>query len=174
MKADKLNTRYSPEEQAESFVFRTKLSAEQSREATDRLGEARKMIKEQRTRNEELYAKVKQLRFQMEDYARSEQYYKEFSFAYFLRKYIKLGYKIQKHFASDIQVPTTELSSVLNGGRPPGKKMIVRLELHSGNAIPAVSWYRLWEKEKEYELKTDKTIRKQEEKHVHNRLVFDF
>lgn len=52
--------------------------------------------------------------------------------------------------------------------------MIVRLELHSSSVISAVSWYRLWQKEKEYELKTDEKIRTQEEKYVHNRMVFDF
>ena len=174
MKADKLKSRYTPKEQADSFVFRNKLTPKQSEEAASQLSEARKKVREQMTESQVLYAKVKQLRFQIEDYLKSEKYNEEFSFAYFLRKYIRLGYNIQKNFAKDIKVPTSELSSVLNSGRPPGKKMIVRLELHSNNAIPAVSWYRLWEKEKEYELKTDKAIRKQEEKHVQNRLVFDF
>ena len=174
MKANKLNSKYTPEEQADSFVFRAKLTPAQSKEAADQLRLARKKIQEQRTEGQVLYARVKQLQFQMEDYAKSEKYSKELSFAYFLRKYIKLRYNIQKNFARDIKVPETELSSILNNGRPPGKKMIVRLELHSNKAIPAVSWYRLWEKEKEYELKTDEKIREEEDKNVNNRLVFDF
>jgi plasmid maintenance system antidote protein VapI len=174
MKTDKLNSKYTPEEQADSFVFRTKLTPKQVQDAADQLNLARKKIKEQRTDSQTLYARVKQLQFQMEDYAKSEKYKEELSFAYFLRKYIRLRYKVQKNFAEDIKIAPTELSSILNNGRPPGKKMIVRLELHSSSVISAVSWYRLWEKEKEYELKTDKKIRMQEEKYVHNRMVFDF
>lgn len=116
-----------------------------------------------------MYARVKQLQFQMEDYAKSEKYKEELSFAY-----IRLRYKVQKNFAEDIKIAPTELSSILNNGRPPSKKMIVRLEWHSSSVISAVSWYKLREKEKEYELTTDKKIRIQEEKYVHNRMVFDF
>lgn len=174
MKTDKLNSKYTLKEQADSFVFRNKLTPKQAEEAASQLSEARKKNREQMTESQVLYTKVQQLRFQIEDYAKSEKYNEEFSFAYFLRKYIKLAYKVQKNFAKDIKVPTSELSSILNSGRPPGKKIIVRLELHSNNTIPAVSWYKLWEKEKEHELKNDEDLRKQEQKHVQNRLVFDF
>lgn len=174
MKTDKLNNKYTPKEQVDSFVFRTKLSSKETKDSVDQLNQARKNKKEQLSESQALYARVKQLQFQMEDYAKSEVYKEELNFANFLRKYIRLRYKIQKDFAKDIRISPTELSSILTNGRPPGKKMIVRLELHSNNAIPAVSWYKLWEKQKEHELKTDKNIRIQEQKNVQNRLVYDF
>ncbi|MFV7234570.1 hypothetical protein [Flavobacterium sp. ZB4R12] len=173
MKTDKLNKKYTPEEQAEAFVFRTKLTDKQIQEAANELQLARKKAKEQLNENQILYARVKQLRFLMEDYAKSNSYNQDFSFAYFLRKYIRLNYKINKNFAKDIQLPETELSSILNKGRTPSKKTIVRLELHSNNTIPAISWYKLLEKQKEHELQTDKEIREKESKHVKNRLVFN-
>lgn len=174
MRREKLNKIYSKEEQVDAFVFRTKLSDKQIQEAANELQLARKKVKEQLNENQILYAKVQQLRFSIEDYAKSNSYNNDFSFAYFLRKYIKLNYKINKNFAKDIELPETELSSILNKGRTPSKKTIVRLELHSNNTISAVSWYKLLEKQKEYELQTDKESRLKESKHVKNRLVFDF
>lgn len=173
MKTEKLNTKYSKEELAEAFVFRNKLSDKQILEAASELQLARKKFKEQLNENQILYAKVLQLRFLIEDYVKSNSYNKDFSFAYFLRKYIKLNYKINKNFAKDIELPETELSSILNKGRSPSKKTIVRLELHSNNTISAVNWYKLLEKQKEYELQTDKESRLKESKYVKNCLVFD-
>lgn len=172
MKMNNLDKKYTKEEQAEAFVFRNELSEKEKVEASDELILARKKAKDQLNDNQIVYAKVLQLRFQMEDYIRSNSYNKDFSFAFFLRKYIRLSYKINKDFAKDIQLAETELSSILNKGRTPNRKTFVRLELHSNNAIPAISWYKVLEKEKEYELQTDKVLREKEEKHVKNRLVF--
>ncbi|MFV8328291.1 hypothetical protein [Flavobacterium sp. ZS1P14] len=74
MKTDKLNSKYTPEEQADSFIFRTKLTPKQVQDAADQLNLARKKTKEQRTDSQTLYARVKQLQFQMEDYAKSEKH----------------------------------------------------------------------------------------------------
>lgn len=172
MKSSTIDKKLSDEDIAEAFIFRNELSESQNKEAIDELSDARKKIKAELSDNQKLYAKVIQLRFQMEDYAKSSEYNKDLSFASFLRKYIKLNYKVNKHFAEDIQLAETELSSILNKGRLPSKKTIVRLELHSSNAIPASSWYQLLEKEKLYELQTNKDLRQKEEKYVKNRLIF--
>lgn len=174
MKAEKLNKKYRAEELADSFVFRNTLTPKQKKEAAEELNQLRKKNAEQLTESQVLYARVQQLRFQMEDYIKSDTYNEEFSFATFLRKYIKLKYKINKDFAQDIELSETELSAILNKGRAPSKKTIIRLELHSNNFIPALYWYRLFEKEKEYEFLEDKKIRKEQEKHVQNRLILDF
>jgi hypothetical protein len=172
MKMNKLDKKYTKEEQVEAFVFRNKLSENEKFEASKELVLARKMAKEKRNENQILYAKVLQLRFQMEDYIKSSGFNESLSFSFFLRKYIRLGYKINKDFAKDIQLAETELSSVLNKGRTPSRKTFVRLELHSNNAIPAIIWYKVFEKEKEYELQMDKLVREKEGKYVKNRLVF--
>jgi plasmid maintenance system antidote protein VapI len=174
MKSEEIDKKYSKEEQVESFVFRIKRSDKQIQEASNELVIARKKARGKLNESQILYAKVQQLRFLIEDYAKSNTYNKDFSFAYFLRKYIRLNYKLNKNFAADIELPQTELSSILNKGRIPSKKTIVRLELHSSNTISAVSWYKLLEKQKEYDLQTDKEARLKESKHVKNRLVFDF
>jgi hypothetical protein len=174
MKTGKLNIKYTKEELADAFVFRSTLTNKQIIEASQELNLARKKTKDQLTENQILYAKVKQLRYLIEDYAKSSNYNEELTFSYFLRKYIKLSYKINKNFAKDIELPDTELSSILNKGRAPSKKTIVRLELHSNNTIPAIYWYKLLEKQKEHELDTNIELREKESKHVKNRLVFEF
>jgi len=164
----KLNKKYTDSELAESFIFRSKITAKQKFEADKQLNEALARQKEKTSEKEKLYASLMQMRFQMEDYVSSNSYNEQLSFSYFLRRYIKLRYKANKQFAMDINIEATELSLILNNHRLPSEKTIVRLELHS--AIPAVVWYKLVEKQKVYELTTDKSLREKEIKHVRNRL----
>jgi len=173
MKTNKLNAKYTSGELADAFVFRNELNEKQRTEATIQLAEARKAAKAALTDKQELYARVLQLRFVMEDYLNSSKYDKDLTLAHFLRKYIRLNYKTNKNFAKDIQLDETELSLILNKHREPSEKTIIRFELHSNNAIPAVNWYRLLEKEKEFQLKTDVKLRAKEEKFVKNRLIFE-
>lgn len=169
MSTKKLNKKYSSPELAEAFVFRNTLSAGEASAAGAQLAEARKKVK-QLSPAQQLHAKVLQLRYQMDDYTRYGYYSEELSFAYFLRQYVRLNYTSNKAFAADIGIDVTELSQVVNGRRPPGEKLLVRLELHSNNAIPALSWYRLVEKQYEYELETDMVLREKEEKYVKRKL----
>ena len=78
--------------------------------------------------------------------------------------------KKNKDFASDIDIDETELSQILNQHRKPREKIIIRLELHSNKTIPAITWFRLLEKEKEHEILTDNSLRRTESRHVKNRL----
>jgi hypothetical protein len=66
------------------------------------------------------------------------------------------------------------MSQLINDHRSPSENIIIRVELHSNKAIPAIAWYKLIEREKEHYIITNKTIRKQEEKHVSNRLTYVF
>jgi len=172
MKTEKLTKKYTAKELAGSFVFRNTLTAQQTEEAGNQLAEARKKAKKQHTPQDILYAGVLQLRYQIEEYTESTRYNAQLSFGYFLRAYIKLNYKNNKDFAKDIHLDETELSQILNGHRDPSEKTLIRLELHSGNVLPALYWFKLLEKEKEYELETDNVLREREEKYVKNRLSF--
>lgn len=172
MKTEKLNKKYTAKELAGSFVFRNTLTAQQTEDAAKQLAEARRKAHKQHTPQDLLYAGVLKLRYQIEEYTESTLYKAHLSFAYFLRAYIKLSYKNNKDFAKDIHIDETELSQILNGHRDPSEKTLIRIELHSGNMLPALYWFKLLEKEKEYELETDHTLREREEKYVRNRLTF--
>lgn len=174
MNLKKIEEKYDSNEIAKSYVFRPSLTKKQKEIADEHLAKSREKSISQTSEAEDSYAKLLQLRFLMEDYIKSESYDEKFSFAYFLRQYIKLKYKVNKDFAKDIQIDETELSSILNNRRSPSDKTIIRLELHSNNKIPAITWFKVLEKEKEHRFYTDKNIRKEEEKNVKNRLVFDF
>lgn len=172
MKTKNIYEKYSHEEIADSVVFKNPLSEKEEKEASNELAEARRKNREKLTDNQKLYAKVLQLRFLMEDYAKSEVYDENKSFAFFLKTYIQFSYKIHKNFADDINLKQTELSLILNEHRLPNEKTIVRLEIHSDNVIPALSWYRIVEKQREHELEKDIKFKQEQKKYVKNHLEF--
>lgn len=165
--------KFTLDEIADSVVSPIRLTRAERKLADAELAEARRKNKEGITGDQPLYAKVLQLRFLMEDYAKSEIFDQELSFASFLRKYIRLNYKANKNFANDISLKEAELSLILNRHRLPNEKMIVRLALHSNNLIPAISWYRVLAIEKEHELQSNTAFKEKQNKHVKNRLHFE-
>jgi transcriptional regulator with XRE-family HTH domain len=170
MKTNKLTKKYKASELADSFVFRSTLNDKQKTEGRTQLAKAREKVRKNITPGQKLLAGVLQLKYQMEDYGKSSIYDKNLSFAYFLRQYIKLKYTANKQFALDINIDETELSQLLNNHRSPSEKTIIRLEIHSNKTIPALSWYKLIEKEKEYELQNNTEVREKETKYVKNKL----
>ena len=170
MKTNKLISKYTPKELADSFVFRTKLTAKEKVEADKQLSEMRKKVQAKTTPQQELLARLLQLKYQMEDYSNNAPYDIKRSFGFFLREYLKSLKKRNKDFASDINIDETELSQILNRHRKPSEKVIIRLEIHSNKTIPAITWFKLLEKEKEHEILTDNRLRTVERKHVKNRL----
>jgi len=64
------------------------------------------------------------------------------------------------------------LSQLINNHRAPAEKIIIRLELHSGNIIPALLWMKVLDKQREHTIVTDKAIRQEESSHVKNRFAF--
>lgn len=172
MKTKNIYEKYTLEEVADSIVFKNPLSEKEEKESSAELTEVRRKNKESLTDNQKLYAKVLQLRFLMEDYARSDVYDENRTFASFLKTYIKFSYKVHKNFAEDIDLKQTELSLILNEHRLPNEKTIVRLEIHSDNVIPALSWYRVVEKQREHELEKDIKFKQEQKKFVKNHLEF--
>lgn len=172
MKTNKLNEKYTLEELADAVVFKNILSENELKEAALQLEQAREKNRKKSTEKQTLYAKVLQLRFIMEDYAKSEVYDHNVSFSSFLKQYIRLNYKVNKRFAKDINLKETELSLLLNKHRLPNEKTIIRLEIHSNNVIPALSWYRIVEKEREYELQANIEFKQKQKKFVKNKLQF--
>ncbi|HVA98756.1 MAG TPA: hypothetical protein VNG53_07675 [Bacteroidia bacterium] len=174
MKATKLNKKYTSEELAESFVFRNKLTDKEKKESDTLLQKMRKKTQEEMTPEMILSSRLLQLRYRMEDYSKAEEYDKKHSFSYFLREYVKSLDKKNKDFANDIGIKEESLLQLLNSDSEPSDTIMVRLEIHSSKTIPALIWHRLAEKEKEYELANNETIRKNEKKHVKNAVQLSF
>ncbi len=162
---------YSDEEIADAFVLPQKLTKRQQASAALELVKARKKSLGGMSEIDKLTANLLQLKFQLEDYIKSEDFNEEKSFGYFLKEYLHLINKKRNEFAAEIGIHETLLSQLINNHREPANSIIIRLELHSNNAIPAAYWYRVVEKEKEYFIQTNKQLRKNQKKFVKNRLA---
>ena len=92
------------------------------------------------------------------------------SFGYFLKEYIDNLELKRKDFAAQIGIDETLLSQLINGHRLPPDYMSIRLEIYSNNRIPSGHWYKLVTLEKENYIKTDKEIRKKQQKFVRSPL----
>ncbi|HMJ46675.1 MAG TPA: hypothetical protein VK498_05065 [Ferruginibacter sp.] len=169
-----LVTKYSASELAESYVFPNDLNKDQREEALETFREFRKKDSSKRTKESKLLLQLLQLRFWMEDYIQETEFKKNYDFSFFLKEYISRQEKKNKEFASEIDVDPSELSQIINKHRPPNEKFIIRLELHSNNNFPAISWFKLIEKEKTFQLMNDNQLRNSESKHVKSRLNFTF
>lgn len=173
MKTKKFSTRHTPEELAEAIVFPVTLTQTQKKEAREQLAAARKGQKEM-TGDDRLSLNVLQLKFQLEDYIQNKEFSPELTFGYFLKQYVDLLHVKRKQFADEISIDETLLSQFINQHRTPPEYIAIRLELHSNNSIPATYWFKLVEKQREHELKTDKELRRKENKNVHRKLAISF
>jgi transcriptional regulator with XRE-family HTH domain len=166
----KLTQKYTPEELAESVVFPVNLTSVQKKEAAKQLAAAREKSQKEMSDSDRLSLQVFQLRFQLEDYLQNKDFDPDLTFGYFLKQYVDLLKVKRKDFADDISIDETLLSQFINRHRLPPDYIAIRLEIHSNNSIPAIYWIKLVEKQKEYELNTDKGLRRKENKFVHRKL----
>lgn len=160
----------NPSEAAKSFVFTEELSKDQRKLASEQLREARKKTKAQASERDILTAKLMQLKFQLEDYLSNREFESNRRFGYFLKSYLAILGKKRIDFAREIDVHETFLSQLINGRRKPNDNIIIRLELHSNKCIPAEYWFRVVEKERIFEIKTNRQLRNEERVHVSNKI----
>ena len=165
----KITNNYTTDEIADSFVLTT--NVKQSKNVLSKsLKDARKKTQSETSDKTKLTLKLMQLKFQIEDYLKSDSFNPKFTFSYFLKEYVDVLKKKRKVFAQEISIDETELSQLINKHRQPNDSIIIRLELHSNNSIPAVSWYKLLEMEKAHSISTNTALRKKENKNVKNRV----
>jgi plasmid maintenance system antidote protein VapI len=174
MKTKKLSTKHTPEELAEAIVFPFTLTQTQKKEAREQLATARKKGQKEMTDDDRLSLGVLQLKFQLEDYIYNRDFSPKLTFGHFLKQYADLLKIKRKQFADEISIDETLLSQFINQHRTPPDYMAIRLEIHSNNSIPATYWFKLVEKQREHELKTDKELRRKEIKNVHRKLAVTF
>jgi DNA-binding XRE family transcriptional regulator len=168
----KLQENYSNQEIAASYVFPDASTQDQQILAMEQLAVYRKRATLEESKLLRLKLNVLQLKFIMEDYIHDNHYEKLMRFSFFLKDYmLKLELK-QKEFAEQIGLKPVELSHYLNGRRKPNHELMIRLEFHSNNNIPAIYWYKILEKENEFDLIYDNEIRLREQSKVTG--VLDF
>lgn len=168
-------SKFTGEELADAFVFPADkiLSAKEKKEEDD-FWKARRNQFENRTHRQQMYSGLLQLKFQLEDYTDNSQYVEALSFGFFLNEYVSRQDKKDKDFAVEVGVKPTVLSQYINNHRKPTDEFIIRLELHSSGMIPAISWFKVVQKDKEHEIMTNQKLREEESKYVKNRLGFAY
>lgn len=168
-------SKYTSEELADAYVFPadSAITTEEKRTENDFWAARRKEF-DNRTPEQKIYANLLQLRFQLEDYIGSGKYKEKLNFGCFLNEYVKRQEKKDKEFADEVGVTPAVLSQYINNHRKPKDEFIIRLELHSNGMIPAISWLKLVQKDKEHAIMTNLDLRQEESKHVKRRLEFSY
>ncbi len=166
MKRDKKLKNLSPDEIADSYILSEKISEKERIEILKELGEENKKSLSNLSNEQRILSAILQLRFQIEDYLKKKVYDPETTFSFFLKEYISRLQLKNKDFAEQIGMEPSELSHILNNHRKPNDKILIRLELHSNKNIDAVLWYKILEKDKEYELITNCNLREEEKQYV--------
>src|SRR5580704_15803871 len=111
-------SKLSNEELAEAFIFPSKehVTVKEKQEEEIFWQERRKQFAN-RTPQQQIYDKLLQLKFRLEDYIDSNQYEAVLNFGYFLNEYINRQDKQDKEFADEIDVKPAVLSQYLNNHR---------------------------------------------------------
>ncbi|MBE5321070.1 hypothetical protein IM793_18030 [Pedobacter sp. MR2016-19] len=168
-------SKFTDQELADAYVFPSdEIQTAQDKGAEQDFWTNRRKQFENRSEHEKMYNRLLQLKFQLEDYIGSNQYHKAFNFGYFLNEYVNRQDKKDKQFAIEVDVTPAVLSQYINNHRKPKDEFVIRLELHSGGMIPAISWFKVIQKDKEHDIITNKQLRLEESKHVKNRLEFAY
>jgi plasmid maintenance system antidote protein VapI len=170
----KLLEKYTIEEIADAVMIPQKLTKKQQAEADLQLAEARKKNQLAFSESDRLLANLLRFKLQLEDYLKNEDFNTEKTFGHFLKEYLQLISKKRNEFAAEIDIHETLLSQLINNRRDPSENIMIRLELHTNNSIPATSWYRLVEKQKEHTIQNNKALRKSEKKFVKKKLNISF
>lgn len=166
--------KHSPEELADAYVFPVKLTKKQREEAALQLHQARVKSRAQMTQSDIMSLRLMRFKLLLEQYIKSVEFNSDYTFGYFLAMYIEIIGKKRTDFAREIDIHETLLSQLINNKRDPNEIIMIRLEIHSNNTIPALDWLKLIEKKKENYISTNKEIRTTERKFVKNNLAVSF
>ena len=166
MSVKKIMKEMEPEEIVKSFVLPVKLTKKEREEARIELLEAIKKYREANAKRDYIKGNLLQLRSKLEDYVKGDLYEPGKKFGDILKVYLLLTAKKSNELAKEISIHETLLSQLLNNHREPNEDIMIRLEIHSNNHIPAHIWFMLVQKEKINQLKTNKALRKREKKFV--------
>lgn len=118
---------------------------------------------------ERLFSSILSLKYNMKSYLSRTQFEAENNFGNYLKKYLKIVGRTQKKLAEEINIHPSRLSRIISGKESVGKSLAYRLERHSGDLIPAILWWKIFQREIELEIRTaieDRNMEKQYVKQV--------
>jgi hypothetical protein len=154
--------KYTPEEQAEAYVFPANLTEEERRIMNAEMKELRMQQLAQMSKEEKIWGQILGLKYRMARYARQSAYNQLFTFGIYLQEYLHWSEKTPAELASEIQWQPAKLNLILSDKVTPPMSLMYRLEKHSGALIPALLWWQLVTKKMEYDIQNDTKNRKRE------------
>lgn len=167
-----LREEFSDEEIAAGYVFPDDLDQKEKEEIEEEFKELRLKSLRERTEEQRLLSALMRMKLLMSDYFERSDFEAEFSFSKQLEQYIRILGRSHKAFAAEIDLHPTKLSRLLNDRENPNVELVYRLEIHCGNMIPAIYWWKLYAKRIEADVRTDHEKRKIESEKVRNQLRF--
>ena len=151
---------------------RYKLDNERESDATA-LMEARLMRMKNLSKEQNIRAKLVQLKLKIEEYLKNPVYNKRNYFSEFLESYVDIIYSKRSVFAKDIDIAPVSLSQVINNHREPKEDFILKLMIHSEMVYKNVcefdnkTWYQVYFQEKICDtMSSQEKWRPEIEKHV--------
>jgi hypothetical protein len=154
--------KYTPEEQAEAYVFPANLTEEERRIMNAEMKELRMQQLAEMSKEDKIRGQLLGLKFRMQDYVKKSAYNQSFTFGVYLQEYLHWSEKTPTELASEIQWQPAKLNLILSDKVTPPMSLMYRLEKHSGALIPALLWWQLVTKKMEYDIQNDTKNRKRE------------
>lgn len=158
------------QDERDGLIFTRSLTRRETHKAKNELAEARRRVQSGLTEQDRLADKILQFKLKLKEYFKKDEFDPKMSFSSCLVEYVHILDKKHRTFAEEIDIKEAELSQVINQHRTPPEYLIIRLEIHSNNNIPANWWYRLVEKENEHFICTNLKMRQEQKKHVRKKL----
>jgi hypothetical protein len=154
--------KYTPEEQAEAYVFPANLTEEERRIMNAEMKELRMQQLAQMSKEDKIRGQLLGLKYRTQDYVKQNVYNQSITFGACLKEYLQLSEKTLEELASEIQWQPAKLNLILLDKAIPPMFLAYRLEKHSGDLIPALLWWQLVTKKMEYDIQNDTKNRKRE------------
>jgi len=163
-----IKKKVSKVELAEGYYVPNEMSKKEKKESDGEIWNIRKKLLQEMSPQDKIYSGLLRLKYQINNYVENENFDPEKSISSYLREYMSIVKKKQKDLSVDLDIHKTRLSRILNNRERISLQLAYRLEIHSGDLIPAILWWKLVQKEIEEEIKEDKKERKKEKKRVKN------
>ena len=146
---------YTNKELAEAHIYPNDLSEEDLKRAQEEFSSYRMNRTENMTQREKVLSRLLQLKYMMDDYLQSNEYKAEWTFGFFLDKYMESVFKDPSTFSNEISVRPFTIKQLIQNQKIPNDKILFRLDLHSNHIISALTWCRVLEKQKESDIIQD-------------------
>ncbi len=161
-----LQKKYTQAELADAILVSDSSKGEEDIRAREEFVKLRLARKNALTEKEKLFSDILALKYNMKSYLNKANFEPQNSFGNYLKNYLKIVGRTQKNLSEEIDIHPSRLSRIIKGKERVGKSLAYRLETHSGDLIPAIFWWKLFQKEVEQEIMNAEEERNIEKLHV--------